>query len=558
MRALLPSGLLLLLGAALPLQRGAAQRVMGPGPDAYTLPRGALRVTLAGDHGIDRDRWNDGNLETLGAAFTTQEFGPTHSAALLALTMGYGALGVHGVTPSLGSVRLDLRQRAFTTRFGFEYGLFDWLTVGVDLPYVRTRSEAALRLRGDSGIATAGVNPIYYGSGVAASNAATINAYTQAATALTTRRNDCVANAGSHAECPDILAELTSVDQLIALTNVFATNLAATYGIGGASRGLPFLPMAGSEAELVLLDRVDSLRLAYTRYGVSQITPITTLPLAAQSALTAAQLAAMVDTGFGGFGGYGARPMTRTARQELGDIDLNARVRLYDRSGTHAADSTPGLAIRQSVGLTVRLGSGYPDLAYNFIDLGTGSGLNAVAVRSLTDLLFTDRFAATLTVGWAQAFPHTRTLRVPSVEGIGWLESFRERDVEIRPAGVFELGVAPRWRINDYLAVGAEWRYRAKGQDAHVVPGFLTPLAPLGGAITLSGQALDAASDYSEHRVAWTLNYSTLTAARGDRVRLPFEVGFTHEQSLSSARGVVPRTWTDRLQIRYYARFLER
>jgi hypothetical protein len=560
MRALLPSSVLLLLCAALPLERGAAQRVMGPGPDAYTLPAGAMRITLSGDHGINRERWNDGTREQLGAGFSTTEFGPTHNAALVALTSYFADLGVNGVTPSLGSVRLDLRQRAFTTRFGFEIGFYDWLTLGVDVPYVRTRAEAALRLRGDSGIATAGVNPIYYGTAVAANNATVIGAYSGAATALTTRRNDCQANAGAHAECPDILAELTDVNALIALTNTFSTQLATTYGIGPALPGLPFLPMAGSEAELTLLDRVDSLRTAFTRYGVTQITPTTTLPLAAQHALTAAQLAAMVDAGFGGHGGFGARPMTKAARQELGDVDLSARFRVFDSFTARAtgADTTGRIGLRQSFGVTYRIGSGHPDLPYNFIDLGTGTGLNAIALRSYTDVLITDRLAATVTLGWSQADEHVRTLRVPSVAGIQWLESFRERNVMITPASVLEIGLAPRWRVNEYLAIGAQWTYRAKGEDAHAVPQPGVATSPLLEPVTLSSAALDATSDLSEHRVAWTLNYSTLTAARGDRARLPIEIGFTHEQSVASGTGILPRTWTDRLQIRYYARFLDR
>ncbi len=534
---------------------------MGPGADAYTLPRGAVRTTLSGDHGINRERWNDGQRERLGQGLSTTEFGPTHSDALNALTAFFATLGVNGVTPSLGSVRLDLRQRAFTTRFGFEYGLFDRLTVGVDVPVVRTRAEAALRLRGDSGIATAGVNPIYYGSAVAANNAAVIGVYSSAATALTTRRNECQANAGAHAECGDILAELTAVNSLIALTNTFSTRLAETYGIGGAFPGLPFLPMAGSEAELTLLDRVDSLRIAYTRYGVTQITPTTTLPLAAQTALTAAQLAAMVDTGFGGFGGYGARPMTKTARQEIGDVDFHARLRLFDTFASRLDDSAGSsrIGIRQTLGVTLRIGSGYPDLPQNFIDLGTGAGLNALAVRSYTDLLFSERLAATVTLGVSRAAKHTKTVRVPTTAGIDWLEAFRERNVDITPATVIEIGVAPRWRLNDYLALGAVWRYRAKGEDAHQVPGSGDVLGPLGATlVVLNGAALDATSDYDEHRLGWTINFSTLAATRGDRVRHPLEIGFTHEQSVASRTGIVPRTWTDRIQIRYYARFLDR
>lgn len=553
MRAL-PTTLLALFATALPLERSAAQRVLGPGPDAYTLPRGTVRTTLTGDHGIDRERWNEGAREPLGGGFHTPQFGQAHNAALAVLTSEFSTLGVSGLNPSLGAVRLDLRQRIMQTRFGVEYGLFDWLTIGVEAPFVRTRAEAALRLRGDSGLATAGVNPLHYGSGVAGSNTTTIQAYVQAAAALGTRRDDCIGNAGSHPECADILAEAAEVNALIALTSTFATGLTRVYGTGAAGTGLPYVPLAGSVGEQALLGRVDSMRTAYTRYGVTNISPTTGLPTGAQFPLNSAQLAAMVDTGFGGLGGYGARPMTRTARQSIGDVDLTMRVRLHDGLALQygAPSRDEGFSWRQTVALGIRFGTGSPDVPENFIDLGTGSGVNAVSVRSFTDLAFNRRLWATVTLGFARGMPHTRSLRVPGQAGIEWLESWRTTDVEITPSSVIEFGVAPRWHLSDYFAVGGEWRYRSKGKDEHAIVGPIT-VAQLATSFLLNAAALDERSDWNEHRVAWTVSYSTLTAFSRGKIGVPFEVGYTHEQSVASERGVLPRRWTDRLQFRYYA-----
>ena len=554
MRAL-SSFLLVLVATALPLGRSAAQGVLGPGPDAYTLPRGTVRTTLTGDHGIDRERWKDGAREPLGGGFATAQFGQSHNAALFALGTEFNALGVNGLNPTLGAMRLDLRQRIMQTRFGVEYGIYDWLTVGVEAPFVRTRAEAALRSRGDSGIATAGVNPIHYGSSVAATNNATILNYFTAANSLGARLSDCMSNAGSHPECADILTESADVNALIAITTAFATGLTRVYGTNAVGTGLPYVPLAGSMAEQLLRGRVDSMRTAFTRYGVTDISPTTGLPLGAQFPLTSAQLAALVDTGFGGLGGYGARPLTRTARQTVGDVDLTMRVRLRDgltspaRGGRVAAP----FSWRQTLAMTVRLGTGSPDLPDNFIDLGTGSGVNALALRSFTDVAFKERLSATITVGWARGLSHTRTLRVPSQAGIEWLESWRETNVDITPASVIELGVAPRWHLSDYFAVGGEWRYRSKGEDEHVIaPGMAFP-SHLSNSFLLSTAALDAQSGWNEHRLAWTLNYSTLTAVERGKLSLPIEIGYTHEQSVASARGVLPRRWTDRIQIRYYA-----
>jgi hypothetical protein len=143
---------------------------------------------------------------------------------------------------------------------------------------------------------------------------------------------------------------------------------------------------------------------------------------------------------------------------------------------------------------------------------------------------------------------------VPSQPGIEWLEEWRTRNVNITPASVLEVGVAPRWHLSDYLTVGGEWRWRAKGEDAHEVVGVVAPLA-FTYPFLLNAAALDADSDWDEQRLAWTVSYSTLAAFSRGRIGLPFEVGFTHEQSVASGAGIIPRRWTDRLQVRYYARF---
>jgi hypothetical protein len=39
---------------------------------------------------------------------------------------------------------------------------------------------------------------------------------------------------------------------------------------------------------------------------------------------------------------------------------------------------------------------------------------------------------------------------------------------------------------------------------------------------------------------------------------VPLEIGYSHEQSIASSVGTFPRRWEDRVQIRYYTRFLGR
>lgn len=525
--------------------------MLGPGAEAVTIPRGTLRTTILAENILFRGRWNDGAAEPLGGGFIGGLAAP-QSSWLQALETGVNSIAPGAGDMSLGATPFDLRQRLAMTTLGLEFGLADWLSLSVSAPFVRARGEG--QLRPDTTGATAGLNPTSLGTGVLASNRAAVDAFLSAVTNLTTRRDDCLANAGAHPECPDILAEGAQVNALLTLTQGFAGGLANLYGAQGLAAGLPFVPLAGSAAEDILLDRVDSMRTAFTRYGVGDLATAT-LPLGAQTPLTAAQLAAIVNDPTGAFA---ARSMVRTARQDLGDVDVGLRIKLFDAfRGDSARLAAARVGIRQTVGITYRLGGGAFDLPDNFIDLGTGSGHDAIGVRSFTDVVVNDRFWTTVTVGWARGMTHERTLRVPTVAGSEWIEAWRTSPVRITPGQVIEVRLAPRWHLNDYFALGTEWRYRQKGEDRHEIA-LATAVDPLGVVRPLTADVLDAQSAWNEQRFGWTVSYSTLAAVARGKARVPVEIAYSHEQSIWSGQGIVPRRWEDRVQLRFYTRFFGR
>jgi hypothetical protein len=311
--------------------------------------------------------------------------------------------------------------------------------------------------------------------------------------------------------------------------------------------------MAGSAGEGALTTRADSMRNAFERYGVTTIDSTTMLPLGAQAPLTAGDLALMVGAGFANGGGYGARPMTRTAFQQIGDVDVTARIRLFDG----LADTTTTVAFRQTVGVVYRIGSGHHDQYDNFIDVGTGTGADGIGIRSFTDVRLRERVFATLTIGWLGSSAHTRALRVPWSTESAWLEDFTSLEVEVTPGSTIELGVAPRWQLSEHFLVGGEWRLRKKAADALSWGGMLD-VSPFGIPHVPQPEALEAHSAWDETRLAWSISYSTLADVAAGRGRLPMEIGYTHEQTVSNSLGVVPQRFTDRIQLRVYTRLFGR
>lgn len=559
----LRTGILIVLALAWPLaDPGAAlgaQRVIGGAPDAVTLPRGALRIGIGGEHSTMSDRWRNGEVQGLGRGFSFEAFGPGQLAVLRPLEQDVRALGASDFAASLGRVELDLRQRIYVTPFSLEVGVTSWLTVGATAPLVRVRSEAQQRI--DGATATLGLNPYFLGTGVPGANRVTIDAYGAASASLAARRDACLGNAGAFPECGTILAETADVDALIARTGAFATGLERTYGGLGGPAPSAYVPIAGSLAEQVLLARVDSLRGALERYGVTDVTAGTGLPLGAQVPLTVADLDALMRDSTNG---YGARPLRESARIDIGDVDLAMKVRLYDSFGG-LGDGSAGarlradrLGFRQSVGLTYRIGSGIRGEPGDFLDLGTGTGEDAFGVRSFTDVVVNARFWTSVVLGWAKAQGEPAVIRVPSVVGDRMLESWREVVAPVERGAVLQAEVSPRFHLNDYFSLGGYWGYRKREADRYTVPDVAVGAPPAAGTVTFDRAGMARAFASDEQRAGFHLTFSTIAAAAAGRSRARFDVSYSHTQSVASGTGVVPRRREDRLLIRYYTRLFGR
>jgi hypothetical protein len=535
---------------------GHAQRVLGPTEDAVTLPRRTFRATIGGESSVQRDRWRDGTLEGLGAPLTGDSLDTTRLSLLGPLGASLSALGVTGIASTLGAPRLDVRQRLFVTPVGLEYGLTDRITLSARATLVRTRAEALLRIRGDSGRANVGVNPITLGSGVAATNGTAVGRYSTAATALLARRDACVADPTTSAQCPMILAELSRVATLASLTGQFATGLSQLYGTTSTA-GWPYVPMAGSAIDSALKARSDSLATAMSRYGIISLTGAP-LPLGAQTPLTAADLAALVTDSTRGFG---ARALNDNALTAIGDLHVGAKILLFDRiaRGERGRFAVEARGIRQSIGLDLRIGTGTPDDPDGLIDLGTGTGMHAITVRSHTDLVWDERFWATVNLGFAQGIGSvTRDLRLPSLASQEFLEAWRTRPTDVRPGSALEAEVAPRWQLSDYLALTALWQWRRTTADRHALAAGAPVDDLLPGQLPIDAMLLDDRTATSSHRAALGATYSTLAARARGRDGRAFEISYLHLQTIASGAGIVPKRFEDRIVLRFYPRFRAR
>lgn len=539
-------GRLLLVGvlAVAPLP---AQRILTPGPDAVPLARGTFRFESGGELTLQRDRWNEGRLEGLGASLSGDPLDATRLALLAPIEGLVRDLGVPDFRGTLGTTRLDVRQRIFASALGLEYGVTRRLTVGVRTTLVRTRPEALFRARDDSARATLGLNPLRLGTAVAAANAAAIGRFSAAAVQLQQRRTTCGSTPSAFPECPLLLGEGARVTALASTAAGFATGLGALYG-AAAGAGRRYVPLAGGAAATALAARADSLRLAFARYGVTTIPATGALPAGAEIGLTADELDRLVRDSTDGFG---ARPLAAGALTAIGDVHVSAKLLLLDRVRTRFAPEARG--VRQALLLDYRIGTGTEDDPDALFDVGSGTGTQALTVRSVTDLVLRGGLWATVALGATTGLGEVpRRLRVPAPSGTELVDAGRTLTVTVRPGAVLDATIAPRWQIGDYLMLGAQWQWRRASGDRHAVPEIGLP----GG---VDAMRLDAWSAQEEQRAGLTLTYSTLAARqRLGRTGAAWELSYAHLQSLAGPRGLVPKAFEDRVLVRVYPRFRER
>src|SRR6266576_2373296 len=127
-----------------------AQRVLGVGDDAVVLPRGVFRFRTLGQwtwfnerYGMDTPGRPNGALEPLGIDFTLDTIGVKQFPNLDSLQSGLQRLtGNPNWYATLGNTQVSLRDRVVAFPFVFEAGLSKRLSIGIQIPYVRTEAAA--------------------------------------------------------------------------------------------------------------------------------------------------------------------------------------------------------------------------------------------------------------------------------------------------------------------------------------------------------------------------------------------------------------------------------
>lgn len=544
----------------------SAQRVLGVGDDALVLPRGVFRFrTLAQwtwfneRYGKDTPGRPEGALEPLGVDFTLDTIGVRQFPNLGLLQAGIQTLtGNPTWYATLGNTVVNLRDHVTAFPFVFEAGLSKRFSVGIQIPYVQTRSSAFFNVNTSGVNGNLGFNP---GLAVAAATTQNTTLYSQfisASNALEASLAACQANPGASPSCPALLQNQAAAQSLITNSRLFAGGAVGPVGgpynpRGGVYITSPFVPIVGTDAQMAIEARVAAFRALYSQF-LGAGNPITLSgPFASQARLSVRDAQSILtESQFG----IQADPLQTVTRSSIGDIDIGGKFSVFDSFGgnTSARMSPTGINFRTAIGGIIRLPTGKIESPNNFIDVGTGRGVAAVEGRWFGDILIGRRFWESFIVRFNRPFADQQTMRIIDRPDEELAPLYRRQTVDRRLGSAFEFETAPRIVVNDFLAVSAWYLYRNKQQDKYTGT-FTIPAATTGFAdITLDASTLNLETAQKEHRLGGGISFSNLYSFDQGKAKLPFEVTYLHWQTVKGWGGNQPKFFTDQIQLRLYAR----
>jgi hypothetical protein len=527
-RLFIRSSALVLLG--LFPHRSGAQATTNPQVDASVLPRGILGVRIA-------TSWT--RFDELFGAGTSSTGGPRNIAFSLAtdsltttlapqLSASENSIRTLSGTPSFrltaGSVVAAANSRVVTAPLILEYGLTSRLTLGVVVPLVETRSTVYAQLNPKLGTANVGPNPGLLNTTLRASEAQLVASFRGAATALSQRLTQC--QAAPTPDCSSLLSQQAAAQALIQSTGVTANAIESLYGGDDAHPGQPFVPLASSTVEAAIEARIAGLVTQYQALLPSTI----------------------ITGGIAGAGGPGARfdmqqmlanvgrdSLQLIDRSSIGDVSVGGTLQVFD---TFHDSTKIGSQVRLAIHGGFRFGTGEPANRNKILDVGTGYGQSGVELGAAGDAILGRHLSGSVIASYTAQLGTVNVARVPT--GANLILPLTVAVPGTYSAGnVASITIIPRWRLaGDFVLDG---RYSL----TNIAADQYTPAASVGTGLLGNAAA-------TTHAIGFGFSYSTFGIGKPTPRDLPYEVSFSHLETIAASGGPTPKLFRDQVTLRVF------
>jgi len=517
-----------------------AQAVAGLGEDAVPVPARTWRLALSGTWDQwDRRLLGDGATGPLLGGLSTPSFGATQLPVLAETEAGIrGLLGRSDFGLTLGPLEATGAVRRTTSLLQAEVGVTDRVSLGLRVPYVEVAHDARLVLNRNGVDANVGANPALTDRGAAVANGAVHVTLEAARAALSTAITDC-ASGGTSDLCAVIRANPAAAAALLERAGAFAVAWKSVYGDGTITRGAPVVPVAGSAEHLAIGGSLAELSDAFSEYGVSTLqraVPNGAIRVYGSEGLqTLAQ-----DSAFG----LNADTLGGAFRAGMGDVDLEARVLLFDRwRGDQTARLTGGQSgVRVLASAGWRFGTASSAQANEPFALATGEGVNALLLRATADAVWRKWAWVSVTARSTMPRPDQAVVRLPGAGVTDFFFTALPQAATRNLGQRFDLEIAPRVNLGEKLGLSATWARRTMGGDTYTTADGAEYTTPAGSA----------------QFGAIGITYSTLAPFVRGNSRRAVEILFAHEVALNASGVIVPSLVRDRLELRIYRGFPRR
>lgn len=428
-----------------------------------------------------------------------------------ALALGYDSLAAADVSLGntvYGAITRDVR----TVPLGLSFGLFGRVALDFSIPLVRGTVETSFAFDStDAGfVPSSTVFPApdaYFGSFDAA-------------------RSDLETLVQGGTLTPE--QEAAAVELLNASG---AYRDALSYRVEGDG----LLPVAGSDAGVGMTGRYADLSSGYQEFGLEL--PAFSLPDSAQS-----------DDFQHILGGspIGLDSLQTTVRGWApAEIDVGLRVLLLDtfepvvpvNEDRFRATREPdlrgkGTRFRTTAGARLRLPLGDPDadpylVPSSPLQQPIGAGQTDVELGLWQDVQFGRWLWVVSSLRYVLQLEDELVMRVRSA-GTPFAYASQERTVSRDLGDIFELRLSPRFRLNETLSLGIEYRWRSKGEDVYSGEGTPDP-APLG-----------AGTSQTRHRLGIGGWYRTTPRYLAGIANFPVELSLVWQGSIAGGGGMTP------------------
>lgn len=526
-----------LASAGVPLH---AQAVAGLGEDAVPVPARTWRVSISGTWDQwDRRLLGDGATGPLLGGLSTPSFGAAQLPVLAETESGIrGLLGRSDFGLTLGPLEANGAVRRTTSLLQAELGITDRVSLGIRVPYVEVVHDARLVLNRNGVDANVGANPALTNPGAAAANGNVHFNLEAARATLSSAIADCAAGSTSDI-CAVIEANPAAAAALLGRADAFAAHWKSVYGDGSTNLGAPVVPVAGSPEHVAIGGSLAELSDALADYGFTTLQRAVPngaiLVYGSEGLQTLAQ-----DSAFG----LNADTLGGAFRAGMGDVDLEARVLLFDRwRANQAARLTSGQSgVRVLASAGWRFGTASSAQANEPFALATGEGVNALLLRATADAVWGKRAWVSVTARSTMPRPDQAVVRLPGAGMTDFFFSSRPQAATRSLGQRFDLEVAPRVNLGEKLGLSAMWARRSMGGDTYV---------------TADGEEFRTPSGSAQFG-AIGITYSTLAPFVRGNSRRAVEVMFSHEVALNASGVIVPSLVRDRLELRIYRGFPRR